>query len=496
MGVVDVADFESGSVSGQTAGAQGGQSSLVGQLGQRIRLVHELRQLGRTEELLDGSRHGTDVHQGLGRRRFDVLDGHSFLDDSLHSGEADAELVLQQFADGAQSSVAQVVDVVGRADAVGQSEQVGDGRDDVVEDDVLRRQFVSAAVQIVGHGLGGFGLLESAGGLMIGLVVFEAGQQRRIEHSLRQLVFGRVEVHVAGQLDEVVADDLDGLAFDGLAFHPHELGTCVLDDLGFGSGQSLALFEDDLARHGVDDVLCEHAVCDTVAQTQLLVVFVTADLGQIVSLRVEEQSFDQVVGAVERGRLARSELSVDLLETFIEVVSRIFGDRLHESVVLAEDGVDLFVRAFLQACGDGRAEFSVAADLLVQVFLGNAGVLASFGFHLGFYGIVRQSAEEFRDGLLSGAVHAHGNDLVGIGFVFQPGPSVGNDRGGEQLVVGLIYGHFVVRSGRTDQLRDHDALCAVVDERALLRHYGEIAHKDFLLLDLTGFLVDEAYLHL
>ena len=468
----------------------------MGQLGQRIRLVHELRQLGRTEELLDGSRHGTDVHQSLGRRRFDVLDGHSFLDDSLHSGEADAELVLQQFADGAQSSVAQVVDVVGRADAVGQSEQVGDGRDDVVEDDVLRRKFVSAAVQIVGHSLGGFGFLQLAGGLVVLLVVLEAGQQRRIEHSLGQLIFSRVEIHVAGQLDEVVADDLDGLAFFDLAFHPHEFRTCVLYDLRFGSGQSLALFEDDLARHGVDDVFREHAVCDTVAQTQLLVVFITSDLGQIVSLRVEEQGFDQVVGAVERGRLARSELSVDLLETFIEVMSRILGDRLHESFVLAEDRVDLFVRAFLQAGGDGRTEFPVAADLLVQVFLGNSGVLASFRFHLRFYGIVCQRSQKFRDGLLSGAVHAHGNDLVGIGFVFQPGTSVGNDRGGEQLVVGLIYGHFVVRSGRTDQLRDHDALRAVVDERALLRHYGEISHKDFLLLDLASLLVDEAYLYL
>ena len=39
--------------------------------------------------------------------------------DALHAGEADAELVLQQLAHAAQAAVAQVVDVVGRADADG-----------------------------------------------------------------------------------------------------------------------------------------------------------------------------------------------------------------------------------------------------------------------------------------------------------------------------------------------------------------------------------------
>ena len=132
----------------------------------------------------------------------------------------------------------------------------------------------------------------------------------------------------------------------------------------------------------------------------------------------------------------------------------------------------------------------------MQIFLGDAGVLASFRFDLRVYGVVGQRSQKFRDGLLSGAVHTHGNHLVGIRFVFQPGASVGNDRRGEQFVIGLVYSDLVVRARGTDQLRDHDTLCAVVDESSLLRHYGEIAHKDFLLLYLTGLLIDEAYLNL
>ena len=42
VGVVNVADLEACAVTGQTAGAQSGQTALVGQLGQRVVLVHEL----------------------------------------------------------------------------------------------------------------------------------------------------------------------------------------------------------------------------------------------------------------------------------------------------------------------------------------------------------------------------------------------------------------------------------------------------------------------
>ena len=54
MAVVDVPDIEGGAVTGQTAGAQGGHTPLVGELRQRVGLIHELAQGGGAEELLDG----------------------------------------------------------------------------------------------------------------------------------------------------------------------------------------------------------------------------------------------------------------------------------------------------------------------------------------------------------------------------------------------------------------------------------------------------------
>src|SRR5690606_21740388 len=96
VGRVDVADLEAGTLTGQTAGTQRGQTPLVGQARERVVLVHELRQLGRSEELLDRGHDGTDVDQRLRRDRLDVLRGHALAHHALHAGQADTDLVLDE----------------------------------------------------------------------------------------------------------------------------------------------------------------------------------------------------------------------------------------------------------------------------------------------------------------------------------------------------------------------------------------------------------------
>ena len=104
-------DFHVGALAAQTAGAQRGQAALVGQLGQRVRLIHELAQGAGAEALLDGRHHGPDVDQSLGGQGGLVLalEGHALADDALHAGEADAELVLQQLAHAAQTAVLLII---------------------------------------------------------------------------------------------------------------------------------------------------------------------------------------------------------------------------------------------------------------------------------------------------------------------------------------------------------------------------------------------------
>jgi hypothetical protein len=79
---------------------------------QRVRLVHELRELRGAEELLERSHDRTDVDDRLRRDRVDVLGGHPLADNPLHAVEADPERLLDQFADGAQAPVAEVLVLV------------------------------------------------------------------------------------------------------------------------------------------------------------------------------------------------------------------------------------------------------------------------------------------------------------------------------------------------------------------------------------------------
>ena len=109
---VDVADFEAGALTGQTAGPERRQAAAVGEARQRVHLVHELRQLRGAEELLDRGDDGADVDQRLRRDRLDVLGRHPLAHDALHAAEADAHLVLDQLADAADAAVGEVVLVV------------------------------------------------------------------------------------------------------------------------------------------------------------------------------------------------------------------------------------------------------------------------------------------------------------------------------------------------------------------------------------------------
>ena len=108
------------------------------QLCQRVRLVHKLRQLGTSEELLNSCRYRPDVHQRLRRYLRDVLCVHSFFDGSLHSGQTDSDLILEQFTNCSESSVAQVVDIVNVTDAVVEVQQIAYRSNDICNQDVLR----------------------------------------------------------------------------------------------------------------------------------------------------------------------------------------------------------------------------------------------------------------------------------------------------------------------------------------------------------------------
>ena len=143
MGVVYVSNLESGTVTGQTARSKGGKTSLVRQLSKWVILIHELGQLGRSEELFDCSCNRFDIDQGLRRNSVDVLCCHSFAYHTLHTGQTDAVLVLKQLTYGTDSTVAQVVDIIGISCAVFQMHVVVDGSENIFLCDMFRNQVVN-----------------------------------------------------------------------------------------------------------------------------------------------------------------------------------------------------------------------------------------------------------------------------------------------------------------------------------------------------------------
>src|SRR6185369_1133504 len=126
VGRVHVAHLEAGAFAGQTARAQGRYTALVGDFRQRVGLVHELRQLGRTEELTDSSRDRLGVDQVVRHQVVGFGLAQALLHGALNAHQAGAELVLGQFAHAAYAAVTQVVDIVDFAAALAQLNQVLD----------------------------------------------------------------------------------------------------------------------------------------------------------------------------------------------------------------------------------------------------------------------------------------------------------------------------------------------------------------------------------
>ena len=109
---VHVAHLDRRALARQPARAERRQAAPVREPGQRVRLVHELRELRGAEELLQRRDDRADVDDRLRRDRVDVLRRHPLADDALHPVETDAERLLDQLARRAQPPVAEVLVLV------------------------------------------------------------------------------------------------------------------------------------------------------------------------------------------------------------------------------------------------------------------------------------------------------------------------------------------------------------------------------------------------
>ena len=106
--------------------------------------------------------------------------------------------------------------------------------------------------------------------------------------------------------------------------------------------------------------------------------------------------------------------------------------------------------------------------------------------------------EQRRHRNLAAPVDADVDDVLGVELDVEPRAAIGDDARGEQELarrMGLALVVVEEDARRAVHLRDDDALGAVDDEGAVLRHERHVAHVDFLLLDVldglrAGVLVD------
>ena len=271
----------------------------MSQLTKRVVLIHELGQLGRSEELLHCCGHRLDVDQGLRRNAVLILCRHPLADNSLQSGKTDPVLVLEELSDRTDTSVAQMVDIVVISHAVLKMHIVVDGRKDIFLRDMLRDQVVDITLDQPLH------LID------ISCRLLDDACQDRIVYLLLHADFLRIDVHNSLKVYHHIGKDLD-ISRLVLSLYPQVRSCRVLDRVCDLSCDLRAFLSYDLTCHRAHYILCEDTSCDTVFEHQLLIEFIASDFRQVIPARIEEHARDQTFRTVYRKRLSRTDLFVQL----------------------------------------------------------------------------------------------------------------------------------------------------------------------------------------
>ena len=472
--VMHVADFEAGALARQAARSERREPALVRQLGQRVGLVHELRELRRAEERLDHGRHGARVDEVVERDFLRVLvDRHALLDEARHARQAHRELVGDQLAHRTDAAVAQVVDVVGVPAPLVQFHEVPQDRHEVVDrqDGRARRgRQAEALVDLVAP--------------HAAEVVALGGEEQPLERLLGRLLVGRVaraqqRVDLLEGLVLGVRRVLEQRVLDQLALHAqrrhedlHPVQVGLAEALGQHLLERLAGLGDHLARFRVDDVEGEHARgrafaaldgVELVAQVDRHVRGEHLDLVDLLAAEAVEHLLGQLVAHPdEKQVLVALALGLGLLGLRLR---RVIRRRLaHQLDVLGDDGAD------------DLAVLGASLALLHQVELADREEEPQ---DVGVAPVAERTEQRGGRELLL-LVDVHVDDVVDVDGELDPRPAERDDaRRDEPLAVGVraLLEHH---ARRAVQLRHHHALRAVDHERAQRREQRQLAEVDFL----------------
>ncbi len=238
-------------------------------------------------------------------------------------------------------------------------------------------------------------------------------------------------------------------------------------------------------------------------ELQLAVHPVAPDVAEVVPLLVEEEAVDQRLGGLQVGGVAGAELLVDdgqgvLFGLHLVLRNGLRDDRLFVPLLQEEpelpdvrlaDPLDV---VFVQ---DRAVREQDLAGLLVHDVAADDAPLVRRDVHLRdvhlldqveelqdlVVGRIAQRAEERRDREFLLPVDVHVHHVVDVGRELHPGAAERDDaRGIDRRPVGMD-GLAEEYARGAVQLADDHALGAVDDERAAVRHGGQVAQVDVLL---------------
>ena len=442
---VYVADFEACALAGQTARAKSRYTTLVGNLGQRIVLIHELGQLAGTEEFLNRCSDRLGIDQVLRHQAFAFGHGQTLFDRALNTDQTDAELVFGHFANRANAAVTQMVDIVNHALAVTDVDQGPEHLDDVflAQDAGAFNLFATdAAVEL--HATDRRKVVTIAAEEQVreqGLGSILGRRLARAHHAVdfyQRLELGGGVVNTQGIGHERTAVDLVGVQ----GFQASNLRLGQLDDQ-VGCDLSVALNQ-NLASRRVNNRLGDGAANQVVERH-----FQAGDTG--------------------------------LLE-LIDVARCDTATLLDENLALG----------ILDVKGGNLTTQTLRHQLKHQVLALNLEYVGVVEHVQNFFCLVAQSAQQNAGRQFAAAVDTNEHTVFGIKLKVQPRPAVRNHASRVQQLAGAVGLATVVveeHTRTTVQLGDDNALGTIDYEGTVLGHQGDLPHINFLLLDIFDGLV-------
>ena len=444
VGRVNVPYLESCSLAGQAARAQRREATLVRDLGQRVGLIHELGQLRRSEVFLDHRRDRLRVDQVVRHQGLDLLrHAHALFDGAFHPDQTDPVLVLHQFADRTHAPVTQVVDIVDRPLTVLQVDEIANGFQDVALGQHDRVQ---------------------------GFVQLELVVQLQPTH-LRQVVALGVE-------EQVVEQVLRG--FQGWRI----AGTQAAIDLEDSLVRRLELVRDQ----GIAQVRTDVEVVDEQNAEAIDPMFpqlVQLGLAQLL-VALKDDLAGLLVDNVRRGDLADQVRHFDRQTVDLRIL-QLLDRELGELSVLLDQDLARFRMADVATRALARQQIVLdrLRVFLARLEMGGLGIVVVVEQLLGG---VTEGAQQYCRVQLAPTIDPHVEQVLGIELEVQPRPAVRNNTGAVQQLpgrMGLALVVIVKDTGAAVQLADDHPLGSVDDERTVLRHQGNLAEEDLLLLHVA-----------